>query len=426
MTATIPNNAGAELPDCQPLTASALGPELNEQGYHVDRVERNLFWVTDSVYLSAFLATADGVVVFDAPPTIGHNIQRAIDEVTAGEGTTNRVTHLVYSHHHADHSGAASLFPDAAVIGHEDTKRRLVRDADPTRPAPSITFENQYTLEVGGERVVLDHRGPNHTPDNIFMHFPDHDALMLVDVVNPGWVPVFNSNLSEDIPGYIDAPAQALEYPWTKLMAGHMGRLATRDDVTLHQAFIADIVDASYTRPGRRGEHVAHWVMERARARTDAEVELIDLIDYPLPHLDEPLPPNMGQYQNPHSQDCAKTIGRFDGFVFVTPEYNHSTSGVLKNAIDYVYAEWNNKAMGVVSYGATGGTRAAEHLRLIAGELQLADVRTNVALSLFTDFTDFTELTPAAHQGQALDTLLDQVIAWSQALAPVRQLSPVA
>lgn len=179
------------------------------------------------------------------------------------------------------------------------------------------------------------------------------------------------------------------------------------------------------TRPGRRGEQVARWVMDRARQRTDAEFELIDLIDYPLPHLDEPLPPNMGRYQNPHTLDWAATIGRFDGFVFVTPEYNHSTSGVLKNALDYLYAEWNNKAMGVVSYGATGGTRAAEHLRLVAGELQMADVRTNVALSLFTDFKEFTELAPVAHQAQALDTLLDQVIAWSQALAPLRQAAEV-
>jgi len=174
------------------------------------------------------------------------------------------------------------------------------------------------------------------------------------------------------------------------------------------------------TRPGRRGEPVAHWVMEHAKGRSDAEFELIDLLDYPLPHLDEPLPPNMGQYQNPHTQDWAAIIGQFDGFVFVTPEYNHSTSGVLKNAIDYLYAEWNNKAMGVVSYGATGGTRAAEHLRLIAGELQMADVRANVALSLITDFKDFTEFTPGAYQAQVLDTLFDQVIAWSQALAPLR------
>jgi NAD(P)H-dependent FMN reductase len=180
------------------------------------------------------------------------------------------------------------------------------------------------------------------------------------------------------------------------------------------------------TRPGRRGEPVAHWVMARARQRVDAEFELIDLLDYPLPHLDEALPPSMGQYQNAHTRDWAATIGRFDGFVFVTPEYNHSTSGVLKNAIDFLYAEWNNKAMGVVSYGATGGTRAAEHLRLIAGELQMADVRTNVALSLVTDFKDFTEFTPVAYQAEALDTLLDQVIAWSQALAPLRQITRAA
>ena len=126
------------------------------------------------------------------------------------------------------------------------------------------------------------------------------------------------------------------------------------------------------TRPGRRGESVARWVMDGAGRRSDAEFELVDLADYPLPHLDEPLPPSMGQYQNAHTQVWAATIGRFDGFVFVTPEYNHSTSGVLKNAIDFLYAEWNNKAMGVVSYGVVGGARAAEHLRLIAGELQMA------------------------------------------------------
>jgi NAD(P)H-dependent FMN reductase len=174
------------------------------------------------------------------------------------------------------------------------------------------------------------------------------------------------------------------------------------------------------TRPGRRGEQVAQWVMDKANRRNDASFELIDLADYPLPHLDEPLPPSMGQYQNQHTLDWAATISRFDGFIFVTPEYNHSTSGVLKNAIDFLYAEWNNKAMGVVSYGAVGGARAAEHLRLIAGELQMADVRTNVALSMFTDFVDFADLVPGPHQVQALETLMDQVVAWSAALSPLR------
>ncbi len=157
--------------------------------------------------------------------------------------------------------------------------------------------------------------------------------------------------------------------------------------------------------------------------RPDADFELIDLLDYPLPHLDEPMPPSMGQYRNQHTKDWAATIARFDGFIFVTPEYNHSTSGVLKNAIDYLYAEWNNKAMGVVSYGAVGGARAAEHLRLIAGELQMADVRTNVALSMFTDFRNFTDFAPGEHQIQALDALLGEVLAWSSALAPLRAVA---
>ncbi|HMD93699.1 MAG TPA: NAD(P)H-dependent oxidoreductase [Trebonia sp.] len=175
------------------------------------------------------------------------------------------------------------------------------------------------------------------------------------------------------------------------------------------------------TRPNRNGEQVARWVYDIAARRTDAEFELVDLRDYPLPHLDEPLPPSMGQYQNDHTKDWAATIASFDGFVIVTPEYNHGTSGVLKNAIDYLYAEWNNKAVGFVSYGAVGGARAAEHLRLVAGELQMADVRQQVTLSLATDFENYTVFKPGDYQVAALTTLLDQVVAWSKALAPLRQ-----
>jgi NAD(P)H-dependent FMN reductase len=175
------------------------------------------------------------------------------------------------------------------------------------------------------------------------------------------------------------------------------------------------------TRPNRNGEQVAKWVYDVAARRSDAEFELVDLRDYPLPHLDEPLPPAMGQYQNEHTRQWADKIASFDGFVIVTPEYNHSTSGVLKNAIDYLYAEWNNKAVGFVSYGSVGGARAVEHLRLVAGELQLADVRQQVALSLLTEFENFSVLKPSDYSLASLSTLLDQVIAWSTALTPLRQ-----
>jgi NAD(P)H-dependent FMN reductase len=174
------------------------------------------------------------------------------------------------------------------------------------------------------------------------------------------------------------------------------------------------------TRPNRNGEQVAKWVLELASAREDAEFELVDLRDYPLPHLDEPLPPSFGQYANDHTKQWAAKIASFDGFVIVTPEYNHSTSGVLKNAIDFLYAEWNNKAVGFVSYGAAGGARAVEHLRLVAGELQLAAVRQQVVLSLITEFENFSVFKPGDYNLEAVTTMIDQVVAWSTALAPLR------
>ncbi|WP_405889590.1 NAD(P)H-dependent oxidoreductase [Streptomyces sp. NBC_00133] len=174
------------------------------------------------------------------------------------------------------------------------------------------------------------------------------------------------------------------------------------------------------TRPGRNEEAVARWVYEVAAQRTDAEFELVDLLDYKLPHLDEVYPPSMGQYVQPHTLSWANKIASFDGYVMVTPEYNHSTSGALKNAIDFLYAEWNNKAVGFVSYGSAGGTRAVEHLRLIAAELQMADVRAQVALSLFTDFENYSVFKPGDFQREALTTVLDQVVSWSVALAPLR------
>jgi glyoxylase-like metal-dependent hydrolase (beta-lactamase superfamily II) len=216
------------------------GPVANRRTA-VSGVERNLYWVTDGVYQSAFLTTSDGVVLFDAPPSIGGNLRRAVDEIAAAEGVSNKVTHLVYSHHHADHAGAASLFGDVVRVGHEETRRLLQRDNDPARPLPEVTFADRYTLETGGERVELAWHGSNHSPDNIYIHFPDHDTLMLIDIVNAGWVPIYNTNLSEDVPGYIAAPETAMNYPWRHFISGHLGRLATRDDVAVHQQYIADI-----------------------------------------------------------------------------------------------------------------------------------------------------------------------------------------
>src|SRR6267378_1238486 len=174
------------------------------------------------------------------------------------------------------------------------------------------------------------------------------------------------------------------------------------------------------TRPNRNGEQVANWVLEIASRRNDAKFELVDLRDYPLPHLDEPLPPSLGQYQNDHTKEWADKIASFDGFVFVTPEYNHSTSGVLKNAIDYLYAEWNNKAAAFVSYGSVGGARAIEHLRAILSELQIAHVRQQLSFSMWTDFENFSTFTPGPQHSEAAVVLFDQLEAWTEAMKTVR------
>lgn len=176
------------------------------------------------------------------------------------------------------------------------------------------------------------------------------------------------------------------------------------------------------TRPGRRGEPVARWVLEQATARGDASYELLDLADFALPLLDEPRPASAGKYEYEHTKRWSDAVDDFDGYVFVTPEYNRGPSGVLKNALDYLYKEWNDKAAGIVSYGsAASGLRAAEALRLTLGELQIADVRQSVGISLLHDFENFTTFAPQPIHAQNLDVQLDQVVAWSTALRGVRE-----
>jgi NAD(P)H-dependent FMN reductase len=188
------------------------------------------------------------------------------------------------------------------------------------------------------------------------------------------------------------------------------------------------------TRPRRRGEQVAKWVEAVARRHlaltaADTSVQLVDLAEYGLPLLDEPVPALFGEYQLEHTQRWAAAIASFDGFIFVTPEYNHSAPPAIKNAIDFLFAEWNDKPAGFVSYGIHGGVRAVEHLRLTLAEVKVADVRSQVALSLYTDFdiVDPTEpgtFTPAEHHEQTLCRMLDEVVVWARALKPLRASTP--
>jgi len=175
------------------------------------------------------------------------------------------------------------------------------------------------------------------------------------------------------------------------------------------------------TRPGRNGEAVAKWVCEVAKKRSDAKFKLMDIKDFNLPLLDEPVSPIMGQYSKPHTKVWAAKIGSFDAYVFVTPEYNHGTSGALKNAIDFLFAEWTNKAAGFVSYGGASGARAVEQLRLVLAEVQMATVRLQVLLSIYSDFENFSVFKPDSRKETSVNDMLDQLVAWSGALKALRE-----
>ncbi|MFI7071136.1 NADPH-dependent FMN reductase [Micromonospora sediminicola] len=184
-------------------------------------------------------------------------------------------------------------------------------------------------------------------------------------------------------------------------------------------------VVAGSTRPGRKADAVARWVCDVAAGRTDVTTELVDLADHPLPHFAEALPPSMAPSGRPAIRRWGSTVAALDAFVFVTPEYNHSVPGVLKDAIDALYQEWHHKPAGLVSYGVHGGTRAAEHLRLVLGQVSVPVVRSQVALSLHTDFVAFRDLRPGPHQREAVVTVLDEVAAWAGALRTLRRPQPV-
>ena len=174
------------------------------------------------------------------------------------------------------------------------------------------------------------------------------------------------------------------------------------------------------TRPGRVNDSVANWVAAELAARTDATFEVVDIADFNLPLLDEAYPAAYQNYQADHTKAWSAKISEFDGYIFVANEYNHTVSSALANALSYLNVEFNNKAAGIVSYGSMGGVRAAEHLRNMLAELQVAVVRNQVMFSLFTDFENFSEFKPTEQNAGTLAPMTDQLVLWAQGFATIR------
>ncbi|MDX2243089.1 MAG: MBL fold metallo-hydrolase [Leptolyngbyaceae cyanobacterium bins.302] len=224
------------------LPPNARGPVIpRNKGYLVEKVGNNLYRVADGAYDAMFLVYDKGVVAVDAPPTIGKNYLNAISEVTK-----NPVTHVIYSHAHTDHIGAASLFPKTATyIAQEETTVILSRMKDPRRPIPTVSFAEDYTLKVGNQVLELHYAGVNHQAGNIFIYAPQQKVLMLVDIVYPGWIPFKNLGIVEDVPGYLVAHDVALQYDFNVFIGGHVNRYGTRKDVEESREFALDLKNAA-------------------------------------------------------------------------------------------------------------------------------------------------------------------------------------
>lgn len=174
-------------------------------------------------------------------------------------------------------------------------------------------------------------------------------------------------------------------------------------------------------RDGRLNTQVAEYVKSMADTNTEAEFEIVDIKDFNLPIFNEPLPPAMANrdYKTPEAHAWSKKIDELDGFIFVISEYNRNISGALKNAIDYLSPEWNNKAAGIVAYGATLGVSAVVALRTTLSNANIATVGPFGAFSLFTDFEQMATFKPSEVHEPTIQSVIDTTVAWSKALKSI-------
>ncbi len=219
------------------VPTNALGPDRDlSAGLAVEEVADRVFVLTDGDAQALFVDTGDGVVVVDTP--WAQEQHAAIRRVTSAP-----ITHLIYSHSHYDHIGGAHELAAKEVVGQTCTADLLRRYADPRRPAPTITFDQDLVLDRGEHRIELHYHGPNHQDGDIFVHLPRQHVLMLVDVIVPGWVPFHALGGATDVRGYLDAHDTTLDYDFEILVAGHLTRFGTAEDVRTQRDYITDVKD---------------------------------------------------------------------------------------------------------------------------------------------------------------------------------------
>jgi glyoxylase-like metal-dependent hydrolase (beta-lactamase superfamily II) len=213
-------------------------PAFYKKGWHTEELGDGFYWVTcPSGYEAAFMLTGNGVIVIDAPPPLGENLTAAIESIT-----DEPVTHLIYSHWHSDHIGAASMFgPDVKIIAHDITRELLTRFPDPYRPVPTETFTTEEKLDVNGTTLELSYKGADHCPGNIYIWAPAQKVLTKIDIVSPGSVAFMHCDASENISGFYQAHDDILSYDFKALVGGHITRWGTREDVEIVREYWHDL-----------------------------------------------------------------------------------------------------------------------------------------------------------------------------------------
>ena len=226
------------------VPAAARGEAVDPaKGYRIQKLGAGLYMITDNQIQSMFMVYDRGVVVLDAPQSLAAHIKQAIAEVT-----DKPITHLIYSHSHADHiGGAKQLGRVPTIIAHEETLRLLERDADPNRPLPTLTFKSDYSLKLGDQVLQLSYHGPGHEPGNIFIYAPKQRVLMAIDLVFPGWIPWRRFAVAHDIIGVFAQVEQIRKLDWDIVVGGHVERVGTHADVEAQAEFYRDIKQAAAT-----------------------------------------------------------------------------------------------------------------------------------------------------------------------------------
>jgi len=224
------------------MNYTSQAPEIDqEKGYFVDEIADGIYWLVGSGYQTMFVTTGEGVIAVDAPQPIGENYLKAIAEVTS-----EPVTHMIYSHSHLDHTGAAGqIFSNVTFISHIETADVLLVENDTNRPVPTETFDNDmYTLSVGSQTLELHHIGNFHSDGDIVIYAPEQKVAMIVDLLRPGESPYKAFGVTPDIDLYLQTHDNLLDnFDFDVLISGHTNLLATKDDVMINKQFTLDVME---------------------------------------------------------------------------------------------------------------------------------------------------------------------------------------